>query len=360
MSDDLKYNLNDLSFCIAEVIEIQPINTYSYDDGSDPDRPNNTMNLFTIWVRMDGYVHKPKVPVKPANINIKKIPLIGELVLIFKSNSSIVQSTNTQGQYNQEQWYYLSTIDVNSSMNNNTVLGYTNNGKYDIDKASDEIKGKSFKESLISPLQVYEGDVLVEGRSGNSVRFSSTLSNPSYDGYHVKQTEMISGDAGSPITIISNGRENKQGNEFIIEHINTDDSSLWLTSDQRVDKLSLNFKNMIGAAPNFYNKSQIIGKADRIVLSAKQDDIILDALKGIEINAPKIVLGSKTNKEGMLHSTAVKKLLTKIIRVIRMGVLDTSTGISALPLNKELDSPDIDNLINQLINPNILIDQYSD
>ena len=160
-------NLNDLTFCIAEVIDIQPVNTYSYDDGSDPDRPNNSMNLFTVWVRMDGYVHKPKVPVKPINVNIKKIPLIGELVLIFKSNSSVVHSTMTEGQYNQEQWYYISTIDVNSSINNNTVTGYTNNSEYDTE-ADPELKGKSFKEVLTSPLQVYEGDIIIEGRGGNT------------------------------------------------------------------------------------------------------------------------------------------------------------------------------------------------
>lgn len=352
-------NLNDLTFCIAEVIDIQPVNTYSYDDGSDPDRPNNSMNLFTVWVRMDGYVHKPKVPVKPINVNIKKIPLIGELVLIFKSNSSVVHSTMSEGQYNQEQWYYISTIDVNSSMNNNTVIGYTNNSEYDTE-ADPELKGKSFKEVLTSPLQVYEGDVIIEGRGGNSIRFGNTLNDPTYDGYHIKQTEMFSGEVGDPITIISNGRESKEGNEFVTENANLDNASIWLTSTQRLNKFELNYKTTIADNPNLYNKSQLIGSADRIILTSKLDDIILDAKKGIEIHAPLIKFGVSEKKEGLIHSTALVKILDMIISVIEMGVIDTATGIMCTPINTGLSSNDIKDLRKQLVNRNVLFDIYSD
>jgi len=349
-------NLNDLVICIAEVIDIiqQPANTYKYDSTEDT---NNTTELFTITARIDGQVHQPIIHAKPIDANIKKIPLLGELILVCKQRSNIASSMSGKGKYNTQQWYYLSTINLNSSTNHNSVPGYVQT----VGSETTDIKGKTFKESIVSPLQPFEGDMILEGRSGNSIRFTNTLNSQSDPIYTIQQSELFSGDnAGSPIITISNGRVSKPSKQFVTEHIDNDNSSIWLTSDQRVDKLSLNFKNLIGAAPNFYNKSQIIGKADRIVLSAKQDDIILDALKGIEINAPKIVIGSLPNKEGMLHSTAVKKLLTKIIRTIRMGVLDASTGISALPLNKELDSADIDNLMNQLINPNILIDQYTD
>jgi hypothetical protein len=349
-------NLNDLVICIAEVIDIiqQPANTYKYDSTEDT---NNTTELFTITARIDGQVHQPIIHAKPIDANIKKIPLLGELILVCKQRSNIASSMSEKGKYNTQQWYYLSTINLNSSTNHNSVPGYVKA----VSSETTDIKGKTFKESVVSPLQPFEGDLILEGRSGNSIRFTNTLNSQANPIYTIQQSELFSGDiAGSPIITISNGRVSKPNKQFVTEHIDNDNSSIWLTSDQRVDKLSLNFKNLIGAAPNFYNKSQIIGKADRIILSAKQDDIILDALKGIEINAPKIVIGASPNKEGMLHSTAVKKLLTKIIRTIRMGVLDASTGISALPLSKELDSADIDNLMNQLINPNILIDQYTD
>jgi hypothetical protein len=309
--------------------------------------------LFTVSARIDGHVHQPIIYAKPIDNNIKKIPLVGELILVCRQQSNIASTTDDKGKYNRQQWYYISTINVNSSINNNSVPGYVQVADVD----TTDIKGKTFKESNTSPLQPYEGDTLFEGRSGNSIRFSNTLNNQSDAIYTIPQSELFTGDVISdPLMIISNGRVNKEGKQFVSENVNEDASTLWLTSTQRVDKLTLNFKNMISDAPNYYNKSQLIGKADRIVLSAKQDDIILDAKKGIEINAPKIVLGSSTNKEAMLHSTAVKKLFEKIIRVVRLGVIDESTGISALPLNNELDN--VQDLLDQLTNPNILIDQY--
>ena len=349
-------NLNDLTFCIAEVIEVTPFDTYNYHNGSDKTKDNNTSNLFTVYVKVDGHVNKPIIPAKPANTSIKKIPLIGELVLVFKTKSNVIPGVDNLSGYNQEQWYYLSTIDVNSSINHNSVSGWSENKI--VSGSAGDIKGKSFKEQAISPLQPYEGDVLIEGRGGNSIRFSNTLAKPSDPSYYVKQSTAYTGaKIGDPITIISNGRKNKQGKEFIIEDINNDAASLWLTSTQRLDKFKLNYKATLAESSNAYNKSQLIGSADRIILTTKLDDIILDSKKGIEIHAPMIKFGISDKKEGMLHSTAVVKLLQQIIQVIQTGFVDASGAIS-MPLNKMLQSNNTRTLLKQLTNNKILLDVY--
>ena len=346
-------NLNDLTFCVAEVIDVTPFHTYNYI--TENNDTNNVSNLFTVYVKIDGHVHKPIVPAKPANNSIKKIPLIGELVLVFKTKSNIVPSTMIPGGYNQEQWYYLSTIDVNSSMNHNSVPGYSENK---IEDPKSDIKGKSFKEMPISPLQPYEGDVIIEGRSGNSIRFSNTLAAPADSSYHIKQNATYTGaTVGDPITIISNGRLNKQAKEFVVEDVNKDAASIWLTSSQRLDKFKLNYKPTLAESSNAYNKSQLIGSADRIILTTKLDDIILDSKKGIEIHAPMIKFGISDKKEGMLHSTAVVKLLNIIIHVMKSGFKDESGAIS-LPLSKMLESSKTKNLLKQLTSDKILLDVY--
>lgn len=346
-------NLNDLTFCIAEVIEVTPFDTYKYIATNDAN--NNTSNLFTVYVKLDGHVHKPIVPAMPATNSIKKIPLIGELVLVFKTKSNVVPSTTATAGYNQEQWYYLSPIDVNSSINHNSVPGYSQNK---IEVPTTDIKGKSFKETIVSPLQPFEGDVLIEGRSGNSIRFSNTLAKPADPSYFIKQNDTYTGaNAGDPLIIISNGRKNKQGKEFIVEDVNKDAASIWLTSTQRLDKFKLNYKTSLAGNSNTYNKSQLIGSADRIILTTKLDDIILDSNKGIEINAPIIKFGVSEKKEGMLHSTAVVKLLQQIIQVIQMGFVDESGAIS-MPLNTMLSSNSTMTLMKQLTTNKVLFDVY--
>jgi len=345
-------NLNDLTFCIAEVIDVCPFDTYNYIPGS---KNNNTSNLFTVYVKIDGHVHKPIIPAKPASTSIKKIPLVGELVLVFKTKSNVVPGADNTNGYNQEQWYYLSTIDVNSSVNHNSVPGWSENK---ITEGTGPVKGKSFKETTVSPLQPFEGDVLIEGRGGNSIRFSNTLAKPGDPNYYIKQNSLYNGaTAGDPLIIISNGRKNKQGKEFIVEDVNKDAASIWLTSSQRLDKFKLNYKPTLADASNSYNKSQLIGSADRIILTSKLDDIIIDSKKGIQISAPMIKLGISDKTEGMLHSTAVKKLFYILIHVIKAGFKDEAGAIS-LPLSKMLSSPKTTNLLKQLTSDKILLDVY--
>ena len=81
--------------------------------------------------------------------------------------------------------------------------------------------GKTFEEKVISPLQPYEGDLLIEGRWGNSIRFGSSVNTSSE--YTVNSN--WSGTNGSPIIILSNKRSNKPQKEFVVEDINTDGSS---------------------------------------------------------------------------------------------------------------------------------------
>jgi hypothetical protein len=56
----------------------------------------------------------------------------------------------------------LTTIDVQSSINENSCYQvYLQINGTEIDNIK---PGKTFKKKLISPLQPYEGDILIEGR----------------------------------------------------------------------------------------------------------------------------------------------------------------------------------------------------
>ena len=212
-------NVNNINLCVAEVIDSAPLDTYKYSQ--------NYYNLFSITARIDGYVNKPVITAKPANANMKKIPLIGEMILLFQLKSSVTSNET----YGQNQWYYLTTIDIVSSVNHNVLTGYTSN------EEQQQQVGKSFTEKSISPIQPYEGDVILEGRFGNSIRFGSVVQGGSL--YTISQQSKISGEPGDPIIMLSNGRNNKPAKEFIHEDIQLDASSLYLTSKQSIPGLKL-------------------------------------------------------------------------------------------------------------------------
>lgn len=121
--------------------------------------------------------------------------------------------------------------------------------------------GNYFKEkSGIKSVLPYEGDHIIEGRFGQSIRFGSTTpfdesapegtqpnANPwSYYSLDNQATDItddknkkITGSLGDPITIIRNGQSKKLDPETgwipYIENINEDDSSIYLTSNHKID-----------------------------------------------------------------------------------------------------------------------------
>lgn len=338
-------DFNNLDFCLAEVLDTAEFNTYKSINESTK---TNYYDLFSVVARLDGYVERPIITAKPINTTFKKIPIVGEIILVFKIKSSIP----TIASYNQEQWYYISTVDINSSINHNSLSGYTSN----VD-ANDTL-GKDFTEKSISPLQPYEGDVIAESRWGSSIRLSSTIRTSNERIYTNSQDSIYTGDrVGDPVIIISNGRENKPGKEFITENLDSDKSSIWLTSSQRINKLKLNNIIRVGDSESKFNKSQFIAKADRIILTTNSDSIVLDSKQAIELNSKLVSIGVSDQKEPILHSTSIIKLLEIIIRTLQSGYID-ATGMSSAPINTEIFSPDIVKLLNESVNRNILIDKH--
>jgi hypothetical protein len=333
--------MGNIEFEVAEVLAYD--NTYQYiASGSD-----STINeLFALRVRScSTYYNKKEFIVKPSNINLKQIPLIGEFVLICKtfnqqSNISIFR----------EQWYYITTVDLHSSINENMLPGVSLGLPQDQIDATKP--GYTFTRKSISPVQPYEGDFILEGRFGNSIRFGSTVDYAK--GKYTVSGSWIGSNSGDPIIALSNGRNNKPNKQFVVENIVTDDASLYLTSTQSFPEFKLNNNLKIGESSSSYNKSQFLGTADRIILSAKSDIVALDSKKAIELLAPKINIGVGPEFEGILQSGPVVQLLTKIINVIQAGFKD-SAGTIGVPLYNELASIETAQLLTKLTRNDIQI-----
>jgi len=243
--------------------------------------------------------------VKPANPNIKQIPIVGESVLVF-------QTINHESNVNESfpQWYYMFPIGISSNINTNIVPTVDLNTEFDLDYPYN---------TKTSYLQPYKGDLLLEGRFGNSIRFSSTID--------FKDTYTESGNwsginNGDPILILSNGREYKENKQFVTEDINTDKSSLYLTSTQKIP-LTLGTNNqpnsLTGAltprgTETNYIGSQLLGVSDRVILKARTDLAVIDSPLGIVLNSTgEIKLGAEDAAVSMVHGDILLSVLQNII-----------------------------------------------
>ena len=176
---------------------------------------------------------------------LKYYPLINEIVLVLTTNDKNIYDGK------QKTTYYLPQVNMWGHPHHNalpTVKGLESEQTSDDykqteaglvrqveDGGTDITLGNYFQEKLnIKPLLPYEGDLILEGRFGNSIRFGSTnissdISDP--NGWS------NSGNTGDPITIIRNGQSsalNEKGWLPTTEDINGDASSIYLTSNQRI------------------------------------------------------------------------------------------------------------------------------
>jgi hypothetical protein len=237
----------------------------NYNNSKNIDPPRDAQDKDKFFNACD--IAKPLFP------NMFYYPLLGELVYILEG----LPSPSAQNNPGANQKYYITTINLWNDVQTNAQ---TQDAKAPL--------GKYFTESSnIRKLLNFEGDCIIQGRRGNSIRFGST----SRVVGDLNEWSDI-GKEGNPITIISNGHSYNIKKEYYLEQINKDASSIYLTSNQSIPLVTNNIPvNPITSptSPSSYLKAQVIINSDRVILSTKKDDIMLLAYTNVEIGANNII-----------------------------------------------------------------------
>lgn len=178
---------------------------------------------------------------------IKQYPLIGEIVAIFYGPSDGLNDSK-----DNQKLFYMPAFALWNNVNHNVMPNmqeysqflstYVKQPNYGGSSGTppELPKGYTFTESDgIRNLTNFEGDSIVEGRYGQSIRFGSTVTG--FKGYNPWSN---TGANGSPITIIRNGQGavTNPVDKFAttVEDINTDKASIYMTSGQTIILEDLN------------------------------------------------------------------------------------------------------------------------
>ena len=297
--------------------------------------------------------------------NLKNYPLLNEIVYIIPlPGKNILEDTNDIDNY------YFSPMNLYQNVHqngipNNLVQQLTPNSQ---NKTNQEVEagsinkttgeeaelnlGKTFTERPIKDLQMFEGDVSLQGRWGNSLRFGSTVKSPLNDWSE-------SGENGDAITIIRNGQQENDEEAWkpISENINEDKSSIYLTTSQKIPiEVASNSYNSYENAPtlpNEYVEDQVILNSGRLLFNSKSDSILLSSNQSINLNSinsvnidtstlsiqsDKILLGSKNATEAVLLGDktvdTLKDIVTEVTSVFnQLQSLIGNMGVPFVPLN---------------------------
>lgn len=242
------------------------------------------------------------VNVLPLFPNLKNYPLINETVLVIA-----LANKEFKNNFNNLTFYYLSPLNLWNSNQVNPIPYPTetvtpesqNKGILEVEAVGNPNKptsssnttltpGLYFNEDNIpNPTFPYEGDYIIDGRFGNSLRFGNTVNNNLTS---VSNNWSTTGSVGDPITILTNKKHTEQPTfNSITEDINLDGSSAYFTSTQQIP-IEVSSQNSYlsyttpPTTPNQYNGEQIILNSGRLLFNSTQDHILLSSKKSINLN----------------------------------------------------------------------------
>ena len=305
------------------------------------------------------------VPLFP---NAKTYPLINEIVFLLT-----LPDNNIGDLVSSSKSYYLSVVALWNHPHHNAYPTNPNTPppsqqkdyqqtqvgsvRRVTDQSTEIYLGNTFRErSNIHPLLPFEGDVIQEGRWGNSIRWGSTVKK--------RPNNWSAGDSvnGDPIIILRNGQSPQASVEGwipITEDINTDLTSIYATSTQQIPLNAsstsyVSYKTNKPIIPNQYSGNQLILSSGRLVFNSSADHILLSSKKSVNLNAAtsinidapdtiiqsnNVYLGSKDATQPVLLGNTTVQLLNQLITNLNAfmnvctSVVGTAPGTPLGPLN---------------------------
>lgn len=295
---------------------------------------------------------------------VRNFPLVDELVILFSLPDSNIGESSKNTSY-----YYLNPISVWNHPHHNaypdparkafdpsetkdyeSIEGGSvrRTAPYDSDTTillqGINPSGGEFQEQInVHPLLPFIGDIIYEGRFGNSIRFGSTVNSQGGPDYRNNWSE--AGPNNAPITILRNGQPidaSEQGWIPLIENINKDLSSIYLTSNQKVPLQTGWNSNVISnlfrqppEEPSVYSSGpQIMLNSGRLVFNTTEDSIILSSKKSVVMAA--------SDEIGILCNNQISLLSGKV----NLGGADADEAL----IKGDSFMVQFENLLKQLIN----------
>jgi|TARA_B100001094_G_scaffold331268_1_gene399008 hypothetical protein len=331
----------------ASTAQLIPGRVISIDQSSTLSNGEITVEPMKVSGNQPGSLGIKATPLFP---NVKNYPLINETVYLLSFPSG--DFANSPGNI---KYYYLTPVKTwaNNIHTNPTpaqqenIKGSNQNKSItEIEAGSPNISTKqnttSFKpgiyfneKSNIYPLYPFEGDVILEGRFGNSLRLGST----DISGSTPLNNWSNSPSNGDPITILRNGQDPSltgSAQFLITEDINKDLSSIYITSKQNIpiEVASTNDYLSYGDNPpvlpkNYAENSQVIVNSGRLIFNSTNDHILLSSNKSINLNSiegiytdtigdtvfqsNKVYLGGTKNSQPIILGDELVTLLTDVL-----------------------------------------------
>jgi len=341
---------------VAEVIE-----TKKAFKSNQKDEFGNPLHDGSILVRLGGAAstlnETSNVWAAPLH-HMRRMPFIGENVLIYSGPGVETHSTGVKAQT----FYYAEIVNVVNDVTigqfpKNFIRSNTVANKSGLSTPPDILADKKEiaytvekKPKSSKFLQPFEGDDLWQGRFGQSIRFTrgfKETNSPGMGIYEKTPDSYWKGGTGDPLMVLR-VKKPESGKGYDIEDVTKDSASIYLTTSQKLLKLKAGFSKNKDAAKigNWASGGQVILDADRIVLNAKKDKLILISKKESILTGEKVLFQSKKYKVYLddlmdwLHAAygeCFKLATAQAMYLSAMGPTGPATNVSQITKLQQVD-----------------------
>ena len=289
---------NTLTLLIAEINDVFSDNVHElaevkkvYVTENDLPKDNDGVPKYELlggieFKNISGKGTSKGVPAKSLNPNLKQVPVEGEYVLIqrFFGEYYYTPQVNVFNSPNNSSYQGFATRfqkrDKESRVNSKTIE--TDNTGIVENKSANQVRtlGDKFLSNFnFRQVIPEEGSVILNGRFGNSIRLGSNIKNGLQDSPNIKLR------AGQLQDVTKFGEESlveelntKPINAGVEENINSDASSMWMTTDETVSltPATLEDPNIYpsSVAPEVFDGKQIILNSGRLIFNSKENGIL--------------------------------------------------------------------------------------
>ncbi len=251
---------------------------------------------------LGAFINNPTQEIKggivlPLMPHVTNIPVFGEHVVVVEYNG---------------QHYYTSIINRYNSANENSMPGvavpYGENAKY----------GETFKRQDIRRVKVSEGEIVFEGRFGNTIKLGCN---------HKNNTPNIRIRAGQQ-------KPPEEIGAVVAENINEDKSSIYLSTDETIELDEIKTSGNKSFPPESIKGNSIVMNSDKIFLNSKSGNLNVRASKDLILQGNEVFIHAKsgqTIKMGDPRATFIPTLNGEVVNDLMKDIMFTlKEGFGAL------------------------------
>lgn len=259
---------------------------------------------------------------KPINPNMNFTPMVGEVVIGVEYHGEHYYTTHLNFFGNPN---FNTQHGISKGNSINTNLSSVGKDVLNADDTNTRVGYYLTRDTDSRKLLPNEGDIIFEGRFGNSIRIGSDIKNENED---------------SPNIILNVGQskdEFPEPKQPVEEKIDTDGSSVYLTTNQTLE-FTPGIESKVVKAP--YEGKNILLSSDRIIFNTKNggdiamfshNNVSIGAVSEVVIESPVTKIGSSNATEPMVLGDKLEAVLNDILTLIETGLLAPTGPVKVVP-----------------------------